>query len=335
MCPTGPETVGARLRWIVAAGLLLLALLSGCASRGPVLPDVVDQAGADRSVELERTPFFPQTEYYCGPAALATLLNSAGIEVGLEELGSRVYLPEKRGSLQVEVMAAARRYRRMPYRIEPQLPTLLAELRAGRPVLVFQNLGIKLIPVWHYAVVIGYDADEDTIVLRSGETRRRVMAAGDFMDTWERADKWGIVVLRPGEIPENPDPHRYLSATAAMDELVGDELALQWLRAARDQWPRSALVHFALGNSQYGSGESGAALKSYRDALSLDPDLLAARNNLAHVLAERGCLDQALKEIDRALAGVDQADEALRQTLEQTRSEIEDQIDSGAPGACS
>ncbi len=333
-----PGTAGGRRRWIAAAGLLVLALLSGCASRGPVLPDVVDQAGADRSVELERTPFFPQTEYYCGPAALATVLNSTGIEVGPEELGSRVYLPEKRGSLQVEVMAAARRYRRMPYRIDSRLPALLAELRAGRPVLVFQNLGIKLIPVWHYAVVIGYDTDEDTIVLRSGETRRRVMAAGDFMDTWERADKWGIVLLGPGEMPENPEPRRYLSAAAAMEGLVPGELVLEWLHAARERWPRDALVHFAVGNALYGTDDADGAMQSYREALSLDPDLVAARNNLAHVLAERGCLDQALKEIDRALAGANQVDEALRQMLEQTRSEIEDQIDSGAgaaPGGCS
>lgn len=308
----------------------VLALVAGCASRGPVLPEAVDQAGAARSIELARTPFFPQTEYYCGPAALATILNSTGVEVGLEELGSRVYLPEKRGSLQVEVMAAARHYRRMPYRIDPVLPALLAELRAGRPVLVFQNLGIKLIPVWHYAVVIGYDAGEDTIILRSGETRRRVMAAGDFMDTWERADKWGIVVLRPGEMPADPDPHRYLSAAAAIEGLLGPDLSVQWLRAAQEQWPRSGLVHFALGNTLYGTGKIDAAVNAYRKALSLDPGLLAARNNLAHLLSERGCLDAAEREIDRAMAGAGEADEQLRQTLEQTRAEIRERMDSGA-----
>lgn len=330
----GPGSAGTRRRWIAAAGLLLLALLSGCASRGPVLPGVVDQSGADRSVELERTPFFPQTAYYCGPAALATVLNSTGVEVGPEELGSRVYLPEKRGSLQVEVMAAARRYRRMPYRIDSQLPALLAELRAGRPVLVFQNLGIKLIPVWHYAVVIGYDAGQDTIILRSGENRRRVMTAGDFLDTWERADNWGIVVLRPGEMPANPDRSRYLSAAAAMEKLASAELVLEWLRAARQQWPGSALVHFALGNNLYEAGDGEAAVAAYREALTLDADLLAARNNLAHVLAERGCPAEALKEIDRALAVPADAGEALRKTLEQTRTEIVEQMESGTSGAC-
>lgn len=325
------DGAGRRLR--AAAIALVVAVAAGCASRGPVLPDAVQETGAARRTELSQTPFFPQTEYYCGPAALATVLNTSGVPVGLEELGGRVYLPEKRGSLQIEVMAAARHYRRMPYRIDPRLSALLAELRAGRPVLVFQNLGIKLIPVWHYAVVIGYDADEDSIFLRSGETRRRVMAAGDFMDTWERADKWGIVVLRPGEMPASPDPGRYLSAAAAMEKLAPAELVLEWLRAARKQWPGHALVYFALGNNLYEAGDYEAAVAAYREALSLDRDLLAARNNLAHLLAERGCLDQALKEIERATAGAGETAGELGQTLEQTRSEIQEQIDSGATSA--
>lgn len=325
---------GAGRRLLAAAFALVVAAAAGCASRGPVLPDTVQETGAARRIELSRTPFFPQTEYYCGPAALATVLNTSGIQVGLEELGGRVYLPEKRGSLQIEVMAAARHYRRMPYRIDPQLSALLAEMRAGRPVLVFQNLGIKLIPVWHYAVVIGYDADQDTIVLRSGQTRRRVMTAGNFLDTWERAENWGIVVLRPGEMPTNPDRSRYLSAAAAMEKLASAELVLEWLRAARQQWPGSAMVHFALGNNLYEAGDGEAAVAAYREALSLDAELLAARNNLAHVLAERGCPAEALKEIDRALAVPADAGGELRKTLEQTRTEIVEQMESGTSGAC-
>jgi len=331
-----PRPLGRAGRRLAAAGLVLaVTLAAGCAARGPVLPEVVQRTGAATSIELAETPFFPQTEHYCGPAALAMVLNTAGVDVGMQELGSRVYLPEKRGSLQIEVAAAARHYRRMPYRIDGSLGELLTELRAGRPVLVFQNLGVKLIPVWHYAVVVGYDAGADTIVLRSGRDRRRVMAAGDFLDTWERADRWGIVVLRPGEMPADPDPGRYLSAVAAMEELVSTELAMQWLRAARERWPANAMVRFALGNSLYAAGDSRAAIAAFREALARDPGLVAARNNLAHLLAERGCLDAAMREIDRALADAGARDQALRQTVKKTRTEIRERLDSGADaGAC-
>jgi hypothetical protein len=35
----------------------------------------------------------------------------------------------------------------------------LREVAAGNPVLVLQNLSFAWAPVWHYAVVMGYDAD--------------------------------------------------------------------------------------------------------------------------------------------------------------------------------
>lgn len=314
----------------------MLLLAGGCASRGPVLPGALPEADAGRSVELTGTPFFPQKRYYCGPASLAMVLKDAGVDVEPDTLASSVYLPEKHGSLQIEMVAATRRYRRLAYRIEPELSALLAELRAGRPVVVFQNLGIKLIPVWHYAVVVGYDPGEDTIVLRSGTERRRVMDAGDFMETWERAGKWGVVVLRPGEMPVDPQPKRLLSAVAALGSVNPPDLLLQWLRPAGDRWPRDAFVAFALGNALYDDGRRDEAAAAYRRALSLDPHLVAARNNLAYLLAERGCTDQARAEIDRALEEAQDDDEALRKMLLETRSEIAQKgSEAGAtPASC-
>lgn len=300
-----------------------MLLVAGCAARGPVLTKHLAAPVADRPVELSGTPFFPQTDYYCGPASLATLLNESGRDIAPQALVSQVYLPGRQGSLQIEMTAAVRRNGRMPYRVDPVLEALLAELRAGRPVLVFQNLGIRLLPVWHYAVVIGYDPGEDTILLRSGTEPRKVMTAADFLETWERADKWAMVVLEPGEMPARPDPGRYLSSAAAMAKVNPPGVSTALMRAAVKQWPRDALVQFALGNALYDQARPREAMAAYRHALSLDPELLAARNNLAHLLAEQGCTDSALEEIDRALARVPAEDDGIKKTLLQTRSEIQ------------
>ena len=109
-------------------------LAGGCA--GNVLQG---EADLPLSVEWQETPFFPQEEYQCGPAALATLLSSSGRSVRPEELVARVYVPGKRGSFQSELLAATRSYERMPYVIPPELPALLAELADGRIVLVFSK----------------------------------------------------------------------------------------------------------------------------------------------------------------------------------------------------
>ena len=92
-------------RALLAAGLLLLA---GCASRAPVLLPITTQQGSEPRVELTDTPFFPQEAYQCGPAALATLLNANGVAVSPEQLVPQVYLPERRGSLQVETPEGVR-----------------------------------------------------------------------------------------------------------------------------------------------------------------------------------------------------------------------------------
>ncbi|MGD8236773.1 MAG: hypothetical protein PVJ65_11540, partial [Chromatiales bacterium] len=81
-------------------------------------PIVAEQAG-EPLVQLADTPFFPQQAYQCGPAALATVLNANGVSISPEQLVPQVYLPERRGSLQVEMIAAARRYDQVPVVIEP------------------------------------------------------------------------------------------------------------------------------------------------------------------------------------------------------------------------
>ena len=184
-----------------SAGLVaaLLFLTSGCATRQPGLESYLQAAALPARLELRDTPFFAQQEYQCGPAALATVLAASDVRVSPDELTGKVYLPERQGSLQLELVAASRRYTRLPYLLDPRLPALLGELSAGRPVLVLQNLGLPFLPIWHYAVVIGFDGSRDQLILRSGDRRRFIMGTPEFMRTWRLADYWALVVLRPGD----------------------------------------------------------------------------------------------------------------------------------------
>ncbi|MCZ6762505.1 MAG: PA2778 family cysteine peptidase [Gammaproteobacteria bacterium] len=299
--------------------LLPLAMLAGgCA--GNVL-----QGDADLplSVEWQETPFFPQEEYQCGPAALATLLSSSGRSVRPEELVARVYVPGKRGSFQSELLAATRSYERMPYVIPPQISALLAELADGRTVLVFQNLGARLLPVWHYAVVIGFSLEKDRIILRSGTSKRLELSARRFLRTWERGESWGMVALAPGELPATGGESRYVKAVAATESSGHPDLAIPAYQAALDRWPDSATALFGLGNSFFKSGNFGQSERSYRKLLQTDPDHTATRNNLAQMLADQGRCREARQIIDEALSRSDPEPwlaEALADTSEQISS---------------
>jgi tetratricopeptide (TPR) repeat protein len=310
------------VRYGFTRAVFVLALaLSGCAGMNPVLAPHLPDGTQHAAVELEGLPFYPQTVHQCGPAALATVLASSGVDVTPDMLATRVYLPARQGSLQTELVAATRGYARLPYLITPDLSALLAELQDAHPVLVLQNLGFSFYPVWHYATVIGYLPEDDALILRSGVTRRLVMSAGRFLRTWRLAGYWGMVVLRPGELPARPTAATYLKAAADLESVGQTQAAALAYGAAVNRWPNDATAWLGLGNSYYQTGRRAAAEDSYRRAVRVDPGYLAAWNNLAEVLAERGCHNTAITMLDTALDRPGSTD-ALRKLLLQTRSEI-------------
>lgn len=301
-----------------AVSVLSILFLAGCASN-PF--GTAATAGWRVPVELADTPFFPQEKYQCGPAALATVLVRSGVEVRPDELVPRVYLPDREGSLQPELLAASREYGRLPYVIAPDFPSLLAEVAGGRPVLVLQNLGVKLIPAWHYAVVVGFSPEDGEVILRSGTERRRATDAGVFLRTWERGGNWGVVLLGPGELPAGPDRRQYLKAAAAAESAGHLPLAAAAYRAAIERWPDSALAAFGLGNAGYARGDLGAAERWYRQALALDPEDPATLNNLATVVADQGRCDEGASLIARAGAVV-RSNSLLAAVIAETTAEI-------------
>ena len=280
--------------------ICLVSLLAGCAGQDPVLRSVLPQA-EDSVVELTDTVFFPQKDYQCGPAALATLVVHAGKEITPDHLAGKIFLPDRRGSLQVELVAASRGYDLIPYVIDPSLAALLAELRAGRPVLVLQNLGLAAYSLWHYAVVIGYNTWEDTMILRSGTVRRQVVSARRFLVSWRQSSAWAMVVLNPGEMPANPDQGRYLKTVAALEEVGRYDTARAGYQAALQRWPDVDSALLGLGNCYHGLGRIDAAEKAYRSLVEQYPGHGIGYNNLAHVLAEQGQYTQALAVLNKGL----------------------------------
>lgn len=230
------------------------------------------------------------------------MLRSAGAAGSPDDLVAEVYLPGRKGSLQVELIAAARMRDRVAYPISGDLPSVLRQVAAGTPVLVMQNLGVALIPIWHYAVVVGYDLDVGTLVLRSGTTQRRVMGMRRFMSTWNRAQRWGLVVLEPGRLPADPQLDRYIAAAAGLEAVGRLGAAEQAYVSARERWPDSVWPQLGLANLSYRRGDLPAAESGYTAALAIDPRNVVAHNNLAEILSDRGCVPQARAHLERASA---------------------------------
>jgi hypothetical protein len=307
-----------------SSAILALAALGvvGCAAAPRLPPDA-------RAAELTAVPFFPQSDYQCGPAALATVLAHAGAPVDAEGLVGQVYVPGLRGSLQPELLAATRRHGFIPYVIAPEPSALVTELAARRPVLVLQNLGVDRVPVWHYAVAVGVEGD--TVILRSGTEPRRIERSSRFLRSWQRGANWAFVVVEPGTLPATATAGAYVRALADAEPLLTPAAARLGYEAALERWPDDELVQFAAAGQLLGSGDAVQATGLYRRLLATNPGHVAARNNLANALAARGCYAEGLAEARTALAGSDASAE-ITDAIRDTVAELERAL-AGGPAA--
>ena len=260
---------------------LSFLLVTGCASFDTRIPE-----SWEPRVELTETPFYPQLEHHCGPAALITVLEASGAAPTYDDVVDRIYIPDLEGSLQVELMAATRSFGRIPFRLPGELQPVLSEVEAGRPVLILQNLGIPGRPAWHYAVVIGYDRERAEILMRSGTEPQQKTPTRRWMRQWDWASRWAIVVLEPGELPVNPHRPAVLRALSDFDDHAPAEQRLRAWQAVAEQWPEEPLARLGTGNARHELGALEDAAIDYEHALEIDPENWPIRLNLAHVKLE-------------------------------------------------
>ncbi len=298
----------------------LLSLLTGCASfRQIEMPPLPENLPA--SHELTAVPFFPQEEYQCGPAALAMAISWSGLPARPEDLAEEVYTPSRKGSLQVAIIATARRHGRLAYEIS-DLESLFPEIAASYPVIILQNLSISWFPVWHYAVVVGYDTAQEHIILRSGTTSRKVMPFGVFEKTWARSNYWGIIILQPTQLPALAKEKTYLSAVLGLEKAHQFQAAVSGYRTALTRWPQSLAARMGLGNSYYALGDFTNSEYAFKETIRLYPRAGSAYNNLAQILMEQGQFPEAWKMARKAVSLGGPLQAVYQQTLQEIESKM-------------
>lgn len=283
-------------------GLVLAFALgiSGCASV-PSPQSFDTRSPIPSAVELTEVAFYPQTQDQCGPAALATVLHHAGVERSLAQLADDVYVPQRQGSLPLEMLGGARRAGVVPYVLKGQPQALWQEVAAGHPVVVLQNLRWDWLPLWHYAVVVGYDQAADTVTLRSGDEKRLTMPVSEFMQSWARAKRWAFVALPPDQLPATASATEYVQAAITL-ERVAPLQAMQAYQTALRAWPDHLEARLALGNRYYQQHDLQSAQTHYELATTYHPTAGDAWNNLAQVLYDTHQEAAARAAIAKALA---------------------------------
>jgi len=115
---------------------------------------------------ISDVPFFKQTKYNCGPAALASVYNFLGVPQAVEEISRRIYSRVQKGSLNLQLLIDAREqgltatmysgsFQRIKDAVNDEIPLILM-ISAGGDSL-------------HYVVVVGYEGQNlATILVHDG-----------------------------------------------------------------------------------------------------------------------------------------------------------------------
>ena len=295
-------------------------LFQGCAAMyvaDHVVPKEPQHQPDDIVLEV---PYIEQTDSFCGPSSLAMVANYYGNDITVEEIADVVYTPNRQGSLQIEMVAATRNLGLVPYAMNMDLETLYTELDQERPVIVFQNLSLDIIPKWHYSVVTGRSPDGEKLLLHSGRHQYYRVSRNTFENTWRRGKNWALVAAAPGDLPLSAD-HKTVINTALDLERVGKHrLAQITYEAAATRWPESFAAHVGLANMHMQLEEPVAASKAYRTALLLDNRSAAAMNNFAYSAYALGCEITAINAASCAMALDKDKTPSIQATLKELTS---------------
>lgn len=215
----------------------LLFLLCACSSGPQLLPET---KRLPERVELADVPFFQLSDAQGGPSALASMLNHHGVISSPGLLDERLQQLAAKQDVQSGLETVARSYDLLVYPLQGSLDVLMQQVAAGHPVLVMQD---RLFggPGAQFAVLVGYDQRERTLVLRSGNTRRWYTSFASFDEAWGEAGRWAVLILPANQLPAQPIKQTWLTATQALQQQGRAEAAQRAMRTARQAWPDAGL----------------------------------------------------------------------------------------------
>lgn len=275
--------------------LLCVGLLSGCAPWGaataenPTHPNLVRVTGV---------PFYPQDGFKCGPAAMAMVLDWSGLDIKPPALEGQFFPIKDPRKILPET---ANRYGRLAY---PVIGTaaMMDELSAGHPVVIVQNMGVDSAPVWNCAVAIGFDRSQSQILIHGGNQAAKHMSVRLFERLWADSDQWGLVVLRPGELPAAARQPEYLKAAYNLQRAGRYWEAVLAYDSGLALWPDDADTLMGLGSSLYLLGDTRGAADAYRAAAAIAGDGSPASAALAKIAGELGRHEDTIAAADKPVS---------------------------------
>lgn len=182
-----------RLFAFTAFFAVTIALLS-CS--GPGRNAVIKSISAKNSAGryIENVPFFAQTERMCGPAALASVIGFYGAGTKMEDVAKEVYLEKLKGTLPIDLVIYAKKKGFEAVYYSGGLDDLKEKLRAGKPLILFLNLGFESYPIGHYVTAVGFDDALEAVLAHSGAVKEDVFSYRELLAAWQKTNFASLLI---------------------------------------------------------------------------------------------------------------------------------------------
>ncbi|GAA5143136.1 PA2778 family cysteine peptidase [Thalassotalea piscium] len=293
---------------VIKVGIIAsLFSLLGCATPPQTL-QLVEHAPTNipAKVNIQGVPFYPQQAYYCGPTTLAEVFEYNGVKQTPEQIAPQLFIPKRQGSLQLEMVAAIRQQGFLAYAKRGSLTELMDLVNQNIPVIVLQNLGLSWYPLWHYAVVKGYDLHTHEFILHSADIENRRVSMQVFERTWQRASFWFVAALTPTQSTTPLDDFTYISAAQDLISTGQALAAIPYLHNAIKAWPNNWLSYFLLANYYLEKDENKSsnltkAIFWFDQGISNGQKQSHYLNNYAYARFKNGQIEEAKILINKAV----------------------------------
>lgn len=290
----------ARYHTLLAGFLVSLFLLAGCQTPPQTRSLLLKPPIIDKQHLIDAVPFYPQQEYFCGPTTLAEVASYHNYNFRPEQIAPLTFVPNLQGSLQIEMVAATRQLGMVAYAQQGDLELLIGLVANNIPIIVLQNNGIGLFPQWHYAVVIGYDLENQQVTLHTGVTPYHTLNFATFERTWQRGKYWMLAMLPTDTTNKLLSPFVYAKASQDLLDTGQFEAGIRALKSAIKQWPDYWLPYFLLAN-HYLEQNPELAINWFKQGYLYGKNEVSYLNNYAFALGKTHCYDEAKSIIEKAL----------------------------------
>lgn len=175
--------------------LLFFILVTFIVSISCAQKEIPTKSGLELVV-IENVPFVKQKDNYCGPSAMASVLQFNGQDIDQDEIAEVIYIPELNGALISDMENYAEN---KGYNVEStngNLESLKSNIDIGNPVILLVDKGKWKVSIPHYYVAFGYNDQQETVILHTGYKQNQKISYEQLEKEWQKMNNLMLVITQ-------------------------------------------------------------------------------------------------------------------------------------------